>query len=101
MLTMSVVYAMQEDVGASKLRQGLALQKDINEAVAESVGAMFAKELGKQKFAEAEKMEEQVTEEKATAVATIFVDDLAESKKREALRKEAEEHAAQVYTFVE
>jgi C2 domain/IQ calmodulin-binding motif len=95
------IYAMQDDVGRSKLREGLEMQKDINEAVAESVGAMFAKELGKQKFVEAEKMEEQVVEEKATGVATLFVDDMAESKKRQAAEKEAQEKRAQEERIME
>lgn len=91
---------MQQDVGASKIRQAMALQTEINETIAESVGATFAKELGKQKFAQAEKMEVEVKEQKSEAIAAIFVDDMAESKKRQAEEKHKQELRAQVMLHV-
>jgi hypothetical protein len=94
LLAMSVA-SMQQDVGASKIRQGVALQKEINEAVAETVGAHFAKDLGRQKVAQAAKLEVEVKEQKTEAVAAMFVDDMAESKKRQAQEKHQQELRAQ------
>eukprot|EP01035_Chromulina_nebulosa_P022841 gene22841-29581_t len=95
------VYEFQENVGYSKIRAAIELQKEITAENNEAIAALIAKDLGKAKFKEAEKLNEEVKDNTNEALASLFIEDLAKRKQEEAEKLRVEAEISQKHRIME